>query len=61
MAAIVKKGLYMLFTICILMLAGSCAKSQYQTRAGKKKQKHYDKVQYPKAPGRVNNARNTSR
>ncbi len=48
--------------LLIFGIAGtSCVKSQYQTAAGKKKNKRYNTVQYHKQPGTVNNKRNSTK
>jgi len=41
------KRKYLIFTLLSLLLLGACApKPMYKTREGKKKQKHYNQLQF---------------
>lgn len=51
------KVILVLFAAIVFTACG--IKPQYATKQGKKKNSHYNSIQYPTTPGRVKNERNT--
>lgn len=55
-----KASLKITLVLFAAMAFSACGvKPQYATKQGKKKNSHYNSIQYPSTPGRANNERNT--